>query len=97
MDSDDDSHSSSDEEPEQGNDNDVPVMDLFVGNFNNEINELNAMYDPAHYVMMFPKGDLGYSNLVGDGKGDTVLKFYQQRMQIRPERHVSLCHNCWSC
>jgi len=50
------------------------------GNSFSKINEQNAMYDPAHYVMMFPKGDLGYSKLVNEGKNDTVLKFYQQRM-----------------
>ena len=68
---------------------------VLLHNANNsfsEINELNAFYDPAHYVIMFPKGDLGYSQLVHDYKQDTALRFYQQRMQIRPQQHVSLCH-----
>ena len=40
------------------------------------IDELNPFYDPAHYVIMFPKGDAGYSLRM---RPTTVLQFYQQR------------------
>jgi len=69
---------------------------IYITNANDsfrKIDELNAMYDPLHYVIMFPKGDPGFSKIVADlNDEDTLLKFYQQRMQIRPDRHVSLCH-----
>ena len=71
---------------------------IFISNADDsfsKINELNAMYDPLHYVMMFPKGDPGFSKIVSDQQDkdkDTLLDFYQQRLQIRPNRHVSLCH-----
>ncbi len=56
------------------------------------INELHGMYDPAHYVIMFPKGEPGYARQGHKEKEDTPLKFYQQRIQIRPKRHVSMGH-----
>ena len=63
------------------------LRSVYINNANDEdkftrINEMNAMYDPAHYVVMFPKGDPGYSGCVSSGREDSLLKFYQQRMQI---------------
>jgi hypothetical protein len=40
------------------------------------INELNASYDPTHYVLMFPHGERGYSI---DMHGQVSMqRFYQQ-------------------
>ena len=56
------------------------------------IDELNVMYDPAHYVLMFLNGDPGYSPLVEKDNGEhkTINKFYQQRLHIRPKKHYPL-------
>ena len=61
------------------------------------ISELNVMYDPAHYVLMFLNGEPGYSPLVekvmnADSKkeSNSMLKFYQQCLHIRPGKHYPL-------
>ena len=57
---------------------------------NFSINEMNPMYDPLHYPLMFPYGDVGYDYKSNWGisreKQTTVLKHYQQIMQIRPSK-----------
>ena len=40
------------------------------------INELNASYDPTHYVVMFPHGESGYS--IDIAKNISMQRFYQQ-------------------
>ena len=50
------------------------------------INELNSAYDYTHYVLMFPNGDIGYSY----GMPTTVLKFYQQRLQVRENKTLGI-------
>eukprot|EP00980_Cylindrotheca_fusiformis_P015655 scaffold4510_cov103-Cylindrotheca_fusiformis.AAC.1 len=56
------------------------------------ITELSPIYNPTHYVLMFPYGDPGWSmnwknstfcKCRTDG---TLLKFYRQRMQIREDK-----------
>lgn len=46
------------------------------------INELNPMYDPTHYVLMFPHGEKGWS--LSDDGGITVQQHYQRLLQVRP-------------
>jgi hypothetical protein len=52
-----------------------------------DIYELNGMYDPLHYPLLFPYGDCGYSYFhqreIGGDNHTTCLKFYQQLLQIR--------------
>ena len=50
------------------------------------VTDYTPMYNPAHYVVIFPKGDPSYALINKETKEDTVYKFYQQRLQIRPER-----------
>ena len=60
---------------------------------NFSINEMNPMYDPLHYPLMFPHGDVGYSyncNWSSSEQNTTVLKHYQQIMQIRPSKPLYL-------
>ena len=67
---------------------DIQLRD-FTGE-NQSINEMNGMYDPLHYPLMFPYGDLGYSYL--DKKNYIARKqltpqdYYQQMLQIRPAK-----------
>ena len=44
------------------------------------INEMNPLYDPLHYQIMFPYGDLGYE--YQKGKNLTPQMHYQQIIQI---------------
>eukprot|EP00980_Cylindrotheca_fusiformis_P006342 scaffold1356_cov123-Cylindrotheca_fusiformis.AAC.23 len=65
------------------------VLNSDVDNRFSCINELNPHYDPTHYVLMFPKGDPGWSldwknsDCCENHKDGTLLKFYRQRMQVR--------------
>eukprot|EP00978_Attheya_sp_CCMP212_P006246 scaffold14163_cov51-Attheya_sp.AAC.4 len=75
----------------------ILVRDKSGHNFN--INELNAFYNPLHYPLMCPHGDVGYdatkyyqhlqsSDINTDY--DTVLRYYQQLIQIRPSSPIPL-------
>ena len=61
---------------------------------NQSINEMNGMYDPLHYPLMFPYGDLGYSYLnrktYVDRKQLTPQDYYAQLIQFRPDAPPSL-------
>ena len=44
------------------------------------------MYDPLHYVLMFPRGEEGY--YLASAESQTTLRFYQQILQIqRNDQH----------
>ena len=46
------------------------------------ISDLNAHYDPMHYVLMFPKGDLGWypdMQSLGTKQKVTLMEYFQYR------------------
>ena len=64
----------------------IQLRDMNDKNFS--INEMNPMYDPLHYPLMFPYGDLGYEyiphNQYYTKKPLTPQLYCQQILQIRP-------------
>ena len=70
----------------------IQLRDMNGKNFS--INEMNPMYDPLHYPLMFPYGDLGYEyiprNQYQTKKSLTPQVYYQQIIQIRPHNPLYL-------
>ncbi len=53
-----------------------------------KINECHRMYDPLHYILLFPRGDTGWKTgipLTGSIHQMSPMQFYAHRLMERPE------------
>lgn len=50
------------------------------------INEFHASYDPLSYVLIFPKGDFGWSSGLKSSSAAnvTIMDFYKNQLHVRP-------------